>query len=134
MRRGGNLWEGWGFVAPDVYAASGAFGRGRSAPSSFEGVNLMKTVLKLTAVACLVTLGACNRNTANEQKADNIEAATENAADSLDALAGNTGNEAVADSVENRADAVRDAGQNAADAVRDADRNTNNVEANTVGM
>jgi hypothetical protein len=94
----------------------------------------MKTVLKLAAVACLVSLGACSGNNANQQKADNIESTSENLGDTIDSVAGNTGNEVISDTLENRADAVRSDGQNAADAVRDADSAANNVEANTVGM
>lgn len=94
----------------------------------------MKTILKLTAVACLVSLGACSRGGTNEAKADNIEAATENVADNLDSMAGNTGNAVLSDSISNRADQVREDGQNAAGAVRDAGTAANNVESNTVGM
>jgi hypothetical protein len=94
----------------------------------------MKTILKLTAVACLVSLGACSRGGTNEAKADNIEAATENLGDSIDSMAGNTGNAVVSDTLENRADQVRSDGQNAAGAVRDAGTAANNIESNTVGM
>ena len=82
----------------------------------------MKTVLKLAAMACLVSLGACSRG-ATENNAANIEATAENTADNLDALAGNASNEQVADNLSNSAEAVRDAGSAA-----------NNVESNTVGM
>ena len=122
-----------GFVGPDVYAASGASGLCRGAPSSSEGVCLMKTVLKLAAVACLVSLGACSRS-ATENNAAAIESNFENAAENMEAMASNTSNDQAADALNNRADQLRDAGDNAADAVRDADRATNNVESNTVGM
>ena len=132
-RIGRNLLTRTGFVGADVYAASGASRLVQGAPSSSEGVCLMKTVLKLAAVACLVSLGACSRS-ATENKADNIEAAAENVADNFEAMAGNVSNEQVSDNLENRADRVREAGDNAADAVRDAGSRANNVESNTVGM
>jgi hypothetical protein len=132
-RRPRNLLPVAGFVGEDVYAASGASGLVQGAPSSSKGVLLMKTVLKLAALACVVSLGACNRS-ATENKADNLEATVENVADNLETMSGNVSNGQIADNLQNSADRVRDAGSNAADAVRDAGRNTNNVESNTVGM
>ena len=94
----------------------------------------MKTILKLAALACVVSLGACSRGGTNEQRADNIEAATDNIGDSIDSIASNTSNGVVSDTLENRADQVRSDGQNAAGAVRDAGTAVNNIESNTVGM
>lgn len=93
----------------------------------------MKTVLKLAAVACLVSLGACSRSP-TENNAANVQEAFENVADNMDAMADNAVNGAVSDQLSNGADAVREAGDNAADAVRDAGSTANNVETNTVGM
>ena len=92
----------------------------------------MKTVLKLAAVACLVSLGACSR-TPTENNAANLQDAMENVADNMEAIAGDVSNEAVAENLSNSAEQVRDAGSNAADVIRDSD-NANNVESNTVGM
>ena len=78
----------------------------------------MKTVLKLAAVACLVSLGACNRTPA-ENNAANVEQSFENVADNMEAMASNTSNDQAADALNNRAEQVRDAGDNAADAIRD---------------
>ena len=133
VRKDGNLLQGVGFVAADVYAASGAPGSGLGAPYCSEGVSLMKTVLKLAALACLVSLGACKKSPA-ENNAAAIESNFDNAADNLDAMASNVSNDQVSDTLNNRADRLRDAGSNAADAVRDAGSRSNNVESNTVGM
>ena len=93
----------------------------------------MKTVLKLAALACLVSLGACKKSPA-ENNAAAIESNFDTAADNRDAMASNISNDPVADTLNNRAARVRDAGSNAADAVRDAGSRSNNVESNTVGM
>jgi len=93
----------------------------------------MKTVLKLAAVACLVSLGACNRTPA-QNNAANLEAVTDNAADAVDAAAGNVSNDQVSDKLHNTADQIRDSGENGADAIRDSGSRSNNVESNTVGM
>jgi hypothetical protein len=132
-RQGGNLLARARLSPPDVYAASGAPGFGQGAPSCFEGVSLMKTVLKLAGLACLISLGACSKSPA-ENNAAAIESNFDNAADNMEAMASNTSNDAAADALNNRADRLRDAGDNAADAVRDAGSRSNNVESNTVGM
>lgn len=130
--RGGNLLYLAGFFAPDVYAASGAPGSGLGAHIVRRG-KFMKTVLKLAALACLVSLGACKKSPA-ENNAAAIESNFDNAADNMDAMASNISNTQAADTLNNRADQLRDAGSNAADAVRDAGSRSNNVESNTVGM
>jgi hypothetical protein len=131
-RRSGNLLHRAGFVAPDVYAASGAPGLALR-PACSEGNCFMKTVMKLAALSCLVALGACSRSPA-ENNAANVESSFDNVADNMDAMASNTSNTQAADTLNNKADQVRDAGSNAADTIRDTGSRSNNVEANTVGM
>ena len=92
----------------------------------------MKTVLKLAALAGIVTLGACS-GTPAENNAANVQESFDNIADNMEAIAGDVSNEAVAENLSNSAEQLRDAGSNAADVIRDSD-NANNVESNTVGM
>ena len=137
MRRAGhfarNLLYMARFLAPDVSAASGAPGFGLGALYRFRRGKIMKTVLKLAALACLVSLGACKKSP-TENNAAAIESNFDNVADNLDAMASNVSNSQAADQLTNSADKVRDAGSNAADAVRDQGSRSNNVESNTVGM
>jgi DNA-binding IscR family transcriptional regulator len=93
----------------------------------------MKTVFKLAAMACLVSLGACSRSP-TENNAANVQDAMENLADNMEAVADNVSNAQVAGNLNNGAEAVRDAGSNAAATIRDSGTTANNVEANTVGM
>lgn len=133
VQKGGNLLPWARFVAADVYAASGAPGLRLGRPVLFRRGKLMKTVLKLAALACLVSLGACKKSPA-ENNAAAIESNFENVADNLESMASNVSNDQVADTLNNRADRVRDAGDNVADAVRNSGSRSNNVESNTVGM
>ena len=88
----------------------------------------MKIIATIAVTLGLGALAACSQS-AQEQKADNIEANAEMTADNLEAAAGDVGNEAVEQNLENQADATRAAGEQAADSVRngaDADGNSAN--------
>lgn len=129
----GNLLAAAGFVARGCLRSIRGARAWPGAPRLFQRGIVMKTVLKLAALACLVSLGACNKSPA-ENNAAAIESNFDNAADNMDAMASNLSNDQAADALNNRADQLRDAGSNAADAVRDAGSRANNVESNTVGM
>jgi hypothetical protein len=83
----------------------------------------MKILLKATAIAGLLALGACGKN-ADDQAAENIEAMTENRVDAIenqaDAAAA-AGNDQLHDSLEAQADNVEDRGDAMADKADDDD-------------
>jgi hypothetical protein len=90
-------------------------------------INVRKLTI-LAVAAGLGSLAACNQS-AQEQKADNIEENAEATADNLEEAADNATTEAGEDALENQADATRSAGEQNADATRDgadADGNSAN--------
>lgn len=83
----------------------------------------MKILLKATAIAGLLALGACGNN-ADDQAAANIEAMTDNKVDALENQADAAeaaGNDQLHDALEAQADNVEDRGDAAADKADDDD-------------
>jgi hypothetical protein len=100
--------------------------RFRSAVLETNRGQSMKITTTLAVAFGLAALTACNKQSPQENAADNIEANTENAADNLEAAGANAADN-VNDTAQNAADAVRNAGETKADAVRngaDADGNS----------
>lgn len=93
----------------------------------------MKTVATLSVALGLLSLTACNQS-AQEQKADNIEASAEAKADNLEEAADDATTEAREDALENQASQVREKGEEKADATRSsADLDGNSADDTVSG-
>ena len=83
----------------------------------------MKTIATVAGLACILTLGACNRS-ATENKADAIEDSAENKAEMIEQKADNMSSD-----MYNKADQVRQEGENRSDAIENG--SMGNMATNT---
>ena len=90
----------------------------------------MKTkFLGVVAIASLVALGGCNKET---PQAQNVAEVTDNVADNVDVVAENTSGN-VNDALENKADAIRHDGKEDAKMIdKAADNGASNMELNAM--
>src|SRR5689334_16573504 len=82
-----------------------------AAAVDFTGVSSMKITKTLAVAFGLAALAACNKQSPQENAADNIEANGENVAENIQANASNEA-AAVKNQAENKADAVRKSASN----------------------
>lgn len=100
-------------------------GPGDNPPTAFGRQirgKLMKISTTMMVGAALVALAGCNKKTAENNAAAQVEANAENSAENVTAAANNEASN-IMNTAENKASAVKNAGENEASAIKNAGEN-----------